>query len=70
MKYQNVVPVRFSDEQVAKLDCLAKTTRRGRANIIRLLVELAQASEAPDIQLADGIKRASQRQPHTDRNGF
>lgn len=45
------VTVRLTKEQARKLEALEVATRRDRSQIIRLLVDAAISSDAPDIRL-------------------
>jgi predicted DNA-binding protein len=49
------VSVRLPVSDIAKLDRIAQHTRRTRADVVRLLVVLAEETGVPDVQLTQGI---------------
>jgi predicted DNA-binding protein len=49
------VSVRLPLADIAKLDRIAEHTRRTRADVVRLLVTLAEETGVPDVQLAQGL---------------
>jgi predicted transcriptional regulator len=51
---QHVVGVRLSDEHLEKLKRLAKTTYRGRGDVMRLLIDQAEALLTRDVTLVGG----------------
>jgi hypothetical protein len=50
-KFPNVVGVRLSNQEVKKLDRLAKMTFRGRGDVLRLLIAQADVVATPDLSL-------------------
>lgn len=52
--YGTWVGVRLSEQQAAKLRRLEAVTKRTRSAIIRLLIDAAVSSDAPDIRLEGG----------------
>jgi predicted transcriptional regulator len=55
-KFNHVIGVRLSDEHVTKLDRLAETTYRGRGDILRCLIDLAEAVESPGLAIRSGAE--------------
>jgi predicted transcriptional regulator len=50
-KFPNVIGLRLTDEDVAKLDRLAMSTFRQRADVLRCLIAHATASETTDLTI-------------------
>jgi len=50
-KLKNVVGIRLTDEEIAKLDRLADETYRGRADVLRYLIAHTRASKVRDLTL-------------------
>jgi hypothetical protein len=58
MAKRNVVGVRLTDEDIAKLDRLAEQTYRGRADVLRYLIHQAAAAEHPDLIIGGALPSA------------
>jgi hypothetical protein len=55
-KYNHIVGVRLSDEHITKLHRLAETTYRGRGDVLRCLIDSADALMTRDLVLAEPIR--------------
>lgn len=49
--YGECLRLRLSEQQAAKLRRLEATTKRTRSAIVRLLIDAAVSSDAPDVRL-------------------
>jgi len=56
MKYPHVVPTRLTDKQAMKLALITKITRRSPSSVLRLLVDLAEVPDMPDVSLTGAIQ--------------
>jgi len=52
MEKTEMVQVRMSPDELAKLERLAQDTQRTRSDVLRLLVKQAQVDTLPDVRLA------------------
>ena len=57
MTKTEVVNVRMSQDELAKLERLAHDAQRTRSDVLRLLVKRADVNSLPDVKLAEDGKQ-------------